>query len=631
MKSESINVSDVQAGQSRHKAPLDASGISESSEAEKAFMQDEITPRALWLVVKQHKRSLILANLIAIAATLFSVPLPLLIPLLVDEVLLNQPGQITATINDLVSPEWQIPAVYIGVVLFATVLMRAAALVLNVWQTREFTLISKDIVFKLRQRLLEHLQRISMAEYEQLGSGSVASHLVTDVDTIDRFISSSVSRFVVAFLSLIGAAVILFWMHWQLALFILLLNPVVIWTTMRLGKHVKRLKKTQNSAFEAFQMALGETLDVVQQLRTSNREEHYIKRLIRKASDVKEHSASFEWKSDAVSRLSFLVFLFGFDIFRALSMLMVLYSDLSVGQMLAVFGYLWFMMGPVQEVLGIQYAWFAAKAATGRLNNLLKLQQEPQYPQCEDPFTDAITTGIRIENLHLKYGDNEPVLRGVNLAIAPGEKVALVGTSGGGKSTLVQALLGLYQPESGQVSYNNVPIERIGLQRVRDHVATVLQHPALFNGSVRDNLTLGREQSDEALWQALEIAQLKDFVCALDQQLDTLVGQKGLRLSGGQKQRLAIARMILTEPKVVILDEATSALDTETEARLHEAMADFLKERTTLIIAHRLSAVKQADRVYVFDDGHIIEEGRHDELLEQQGVYHKLYGQRQQH
>ncbi len=632
LKSESINVGDAKAARSGDKTALDPLVSSRAkSDAASAFMQDEITPRALWLVVKQHKRSLILANLIAIAATLFSVPLPLLIPLLVDEVLLNQPGQITATINNVVSPEWQIPSVYIGAVLVATVLMRAVALVLNVWQTRQFTLISKDIVFKLRQRLLGHLQRISMAEYEQLGAGSVASHLVTDVDTIDRFISSSVSRFVVAFLSLIGAAVILFWMHWQLALFILLLNPVVIWVTMRLGKHVKRLKKTQNSAFEAFQMALGETLDVVQQLRTSNREGHYIKRLIRKASDVKEHSASFEWKSDAVSRLSFLVFLFGFDIFRALSMLMVLYSDLSVGEMLAVFGYLWFMMGPVQEVLGIQYAWFAAKAATGRLNNLLKLQQEPQYPEQEDPFTGFITTGIRIEDLHLKYGDNEPVLRGVNLAIAPGEKVALVGTSGGGKSTLVQALLGLYPRESGQVFYNDAPIERIGLQRVRDNVATVLQHPALFNGTVRDNLTLGQEHSDEELWHALEIAQLKDFVEELDQQLDTLVGQKGLRLSGGQKQRLAIARMILTQPKVVILDEATSALDTETEARLHEAMAEFLKQRTTLIIAHRLSAVKQADRVYVFDDGHIIEEGRHDELLEQQGVYHKLYGQRQEH
>ena len=590
----------------------------------------EITPASLWQAVKQHKRLLILANLIAIAATLFSVPLPLLIPLLVDEVLLNQPGQITAFINGFVPEHWQLPAVYIGAVLLATVLMRVAALILNVWQTREFTLISKDIVFKLRQRLLGHLQRISMAEYEQLGAGSVASHLVTDVDTIDHFISSSVSRFVVAFLSLIGAAVILFWMHWQLALFILLLNPVVIWVTMRLGKHVKRLKKTQNSAFEAFQMALGETLDVVQQLRTSNREEHYIKRLIRKAADVKEHSAGFEWKSDAVGRLSFLVFLFGFDIFRALSMLMVLYSDLSVGQMLAVFGYLWFMMGPVQEVLGIQYAWYGAKAAAGRLNRLLQLKQEPQYPALADPFAGQVTTGIAIRDLHLKYGDNEPVLRGVNLEIRPGEKVALVGTSGGGKSTLVQALLGLYPPESGQVLYGGIPIEQIGLAQVRDQVATVLQHPALFNGTVRDNLTLGQEHDDEQLWQALEIAQLKSFVEQLEQGLATRVGQKGLRLSGGQKQRLAIARMILTEPKIVILDEATSALDTETEARLHEAMTAFLKQRTTLIIAHRLSAVKQADRVYVFDDGHIIEEGRHEELLQQKGVYHQLYGQRQQ-
>ncbi|SEG29400.1 ABC transporter ATP-binding protein [Oceanospirillum linum] len=602
-----------------------------SDDSAGSLMQQEITPQSLWQVIRQHKKSLILANLIAIAATLFSVPLPLLIPLLVDEVLLNQPGQITATINDLLPQDWQLPAAYIVVVLVATVLMRAAALVLNVWQTRQFTLISKEIVFMLRKRLLGHLQRISMSEYEHLGAGSVASHLVTDVDTIDRFISSSVSRFVVAFLSLIGAAVILFWMHWQLALFILLLNPVVVWVTMRLGKHVKRLKKTQNTAFEAFQSALGETLDVVQQLRSSNREEHYIKRLVRKAFDVKEHSANFEWKSDAVSRLSFLVFLFGFDIFRALSMLMVLYSDLSVGQMLAVFGYLWFMMGPVQEVLGIQYAWFAAKAATGRLNDLLKLQQEPDYPEVNDPFSGKVTTGISIRDLHLRYGDNEPVLRGVNLDIHPGEKVALVGTSGGGKSTLVQALLGLYQPESGQVFYDDAPIETIGLLPVRNHVATVLQHPAMFNGTVRDNLTLGREQSDQKLWQALEIAQLKSFVEQLEGGLDTLVGQKGLRLSGGQKQRLAIARMILTDPKVVILDEATSALDTETEARLHEAMAAFLKERTTLIIAHRLSAVKQADRVYVFDDGRIIEEGRHDELLKQQGVYHKLYGQRQQH
>ena len=591
----------------------------------------EISPASLWQVVKQHKKELILANLIAIIATVVSVPVPLLIPLLVDEVLLDQPGQLIAWSNGLFPSDWHGPVLYISLVLVATIAMRLVALVLNVWQTREFTLISKDVVFMLRRRLLQHLQRISMAEYETLGSGAVASHLVTDVDTIDRFISSSVSRFIVAVLSLIGAAVILLWMHWQMALFILLLNPLVIWVTMRLGKHVKQLKKSQNSAFEAFQLALSETLDVIQQLRTSNREGHYIQRLVGKAEAVKDHSANFEWKSDATSRLSFLVFLFGFDLFRALAMLMVLFSDLTVGQMLAVFGYLWFMMGPVQEVLGIQYSWFAAKAATGRLNNLLSLQQEPVYPCQTNPFAAAETASIEIKDLHLRYGDNEAVLKGVSLTVQPGEKVALVGASGGGKSTMVQAILGLYPMEQGQISFSGVPIEQIGLQQVRDSVATVLQHPALFNGSIRDNLTLGLTFDDDQLWQALEIAQLKDFVEELDEQLATLVGQKGLRLSGGQRQRLAIARMILAEPKVVILDEATSALDTETEAKLHRALEQFLQGRTTLIIAHRLSAVKQADKVYVFDDGCIMEQGSHDELLEQGGIYHKLYGEHQTH
>ena len=169
----------------------------------------------------------------------------------------------------------------------------------------------------------------------------------------------------------------------------------------------------------------------------------------------------------------------------------------------------------------------------------------------------------------------------------------------------------------------------IGMEVVRSHVATVLQHPALFNDTVRMNLTLGRELTDEQLWQALTVAQLADTVRELPKSLDTLVGRQGIRLSGGQRQRLAIARMVLSDPQVVILDEATSALDAETEAKLHEALREFLKDRTTLIIAHRLSAVKQADRVYVFDGGQIIEEGAHDELIKSDGLYNRLYGRLQ--
>jgi ATP-binding cassette subfamily C protein len=411
-------------------------------------------------------------------------------------------------------------------------------------------------------------------------------------------------------------------------LFIMLLNPVVIYFTRVVGSRVKDLKSRENSAYEVFQQLLTETLEAIHQIRASNREHYYCQQLIESARSVKDFSAVFAWKSDAASRLSFLVFLFGFDIFRACAMLMVFYSDLSIGQMLAVFGYLWFMMAPVQEILGIQYAFYAAKAALLRINRLNALKQEPCYPHLENPFLNKKTVAIRVDNLHFSYGE-EKILNGIHLKIKAGKKVALVGASGGGKSTLIQTLIGLYIPSAGRICFDNVPIERIGLEVVRENVVTVLQHPVLFNDTIRANLTLGKLASDAVLWNALEIAQLKDAVKDLENGLDTIVGRQGMRLSGGQRQRMAIARMIVANPKVVILDEATSALDSETEHKLHQALATFLKGRTALIIAHRLSAVKQADHVYVFEQGKICEQGRHETLISQKGLYAKLYGEYQ--
>lgn len=590
---------------------------------------DRLTWAEIRRLALRHKKALWIANGVAVLATLCSVPIPLLLPLLVDEVLLGNGDAALKVMNQFLPTTLQSSVGYIGLMLLVTLMLRCGALLFNVLQARLFSRLAKDIVFRIRLRLIERLKRISLAEYESLGSGTVTTHLVTDLDTLDKFVGETLSRFLVAMLTLVGTSAILLWMHWQLALLILLFNPLVIYATVQLGKRVKHLKKLENDSTARFTQALTETLDSIQEVRAGNRQGYFLGRLGHRAKEVRDFAVASQWKSDASNRASGLLFQFGIDIFRAAAMLTVLFSDLSIGQMLAVFSYLWFMIGPVEQLLNLQYAFYAAGGAVTRINQLLARTDEPQYPGGADPFTGRQTVGVQVRDLCFSYGE-ERVLDHLNLTIAPGEKVAIVGASGGGKSTLVQLLLGLYTPQSGSIFFAGESQPAIGLDTIREHVAVVLQHPALFNDTVRANLTMGRERTDEACWRALEIAQLDGTIHTLPQGLDSIVGRSGVRLSGGQRQRLAIARMVLADPKVVILDEATSALDAATEYNLHHALGKFLSGRTTLIIAHRLSAVKQADRVLVFDGGRIAEQGDHQQLMAEGGLYAKLYGHLQQ-
>ncbi|WP_261881550.1 ABC transporter ATP-binding protein [Vibrio pelagius] len=586
-----------------------------------------------WLTtqVKKHKSKLVFANIIAILATLISVPIPLLMPLMVDEVLLDKPASGLEMMNHLLPASMQNPTGYITLTLLLVIVMRTFSQGLNILQGRQFTLVSKTITYQMRSKMIDKLGRISIRQYETKGSGGINAHLITDIETIDKFIGSTLSKFLISFLTVLGTSIVLLWLEWRLGLFILLVNPVVIYFSRKLGNKVKHLKKHENQSFERFQNRLVETLDGIYQLRAANKERIFLDELKQQANQVRIDADKYAWQSEAAGRLSFLLFLLGFELFRAVAMLMVLFSDLTIGQIFAVFGYLWFMLGPVQELLGIQFSWYSAKAALKRINELLTLEEEHRPVSKVNPFSENKEVSVDIENVTFSYTLENTVLNQLSLSIPAGKKVALVGASGGGKSTLIQLLIGVYRADSGHIRYNGETTDDISFDVIRNQIAVVLQQPILFNDTLRHNLTLGADYDEMSLWRALDIAQMQDVISQLSDGLDTQIGKNGVRLSGGQRQRLAIARMVLSNPKFVILDEATSALDTATEAALHKALSEFLKDRTTLIVAHRLSAVKQADLIYVLEDGQVTQTGTHGELVEQQGLYQTLYGSVQSH
>ncbi len=576
-----------------------------------------LTLRTIYENVKSYRRALIAGNLVAILATLVSVPTPLLIPVLVDEVLLKKSDTLTRWIDTHIMPMETFG--YVVTILLATVFLRTAYTGLSILQTRIFMNISKDVTYRLRHDALEHLQRISMKAYETSRSGSIAAKLVTDIETIDTFIATTVSRLIISILSLLGIAGVLLWIHWGLALFIIFLNPLVIAFTTKLARKVAKLKKEENRAIDAFQSALTETLDLFGQIRASNQEGRFFSKLKKSARRVRERSVAFGWKSDAASRLSYLAFLAGYEVFRAASIIAVAFSDLSIGMMLAVFGYLWYMVTPVQDILGIQYALHNARAAVERINEVFDMPTEPDYPHEKNPFTQE-RVGVKLEDVRFGYSET-PVLRDIRFEAAPGRRVALVGASGSGKTTLARLIVGFYPVDEGRISFNGVDVREIGLDVVREHVNLVLQNPKLFHDTIRFNITLGRDVDEETVWRALEMAQMKAVIESFDEGLDTVVGREGIKLSGGQRQRIAIARMIVSDPKIAILDESTSALDVHTEAHLYEALEPFFAGRTTIMIAHRLSTIRKADYIYVLENGRIAEEGTHEELLQKEGIY----------
>jgi len=572
-----------------------------------------ITFKTIWDSVRVQKKDFWRTNVLGVAAALLLLPIPILIPLLIDEILLGHPGRMSATVRMLIGevPVWGVIALTLGVVFG----LRLGGYVLGNYQIFFAQRIIQKSAFTLRHTLLHHLEHISLAEYETLKSGTIASKTVYDVERISSFIGMAVTHALTSIVMLIGITVVMFFISWPLALMVILINPLFLGFSRLLGHKIGELLRRQHEAYDGYYDLLDETLELFVQVRASNQERSFFGLLRHRAQDIRVASLDYGYRSSVAQSSSALLTHSIVDLFRILGIGVVAYTDLSIGMMLGFLFYLSTMVSPVQQLMNLAMTLQSIKPAITRLNHLLSLEHEPHYPHHRDPFADSVTASLELKNVDFAYTPDKPVLRHISLRAAAGEKIALIGPSGGGKTTLAHLMVGFYPPQKGQISYGNVPIEQIGLPVVRENVALMLQQSLFFNDTIRMNLTLEKNIDESAIIEALRGAQLEGFVLGLSEGLDTLIGKNGIRLSGGQRQRLAIARLILSDPKIIIFDEATSALDNDTEHRLYDTLEPFLEGRTVIIIAHRTTTIRQADRIYLIEGGEICAEGTYEELL----------------
>ncbi|MEA1892946.1 MAG: ABC transporter ATP-binding protein [Campylobacterota bacterium] len=575
-----------------------------------------ITIKTIYSYILDEKPALIIGQIISLLAILVSVPIPLVLPVMVDEILLDKPAVVVESIDFFLGSTTAF--YYIAIAALAVVLLRFIYYFFTVVNTKIFTKIAKYATFMIRKRVIQHLEIVSMKEYETIGSGAITSNLVTDVNTLDNFIITGISKFIASILTLVAVAVVMIAIDPILGILILIVQPVIMLLSKKMSSIVGGLKKDENEAISKFQEDVGESLELFGQIKASNQESFFFSRSIDMAKKIEITSNEYSYKNVAYERLSYTIFLVMFELIRAAGLILVAYSDLSVGMMFAMFGYIWFIMTPVQDMLSLQYSYASAVSALERINTILALKTEHSGKQ----KIEEKDINIVIKNLDFSYSLSKEILKNISLNINSGCKIALIGASGSGKTTLAQIISGFYEKESGLLSYNGIETELIEKKSLRQKIFLVLQMPILFNSTLRFNITMGDESiSDDEIYEALKVAQLYDTLQDMQDRLDTIVGHHGIRLSGGQRQRLSIARMIIADPSVVIFDESTSALDVHTEAKIQLQLAELLKEKTVITIAHRLSTVKNADKIYVLDEGVIVQSGTHKELEDEEGHY----------
>ncbi|HDE0676310.1 TPA: SAV1866 family putative multidrug efflux ABC transporter [Staphylococcus aureus] len=547
----------------------------------------------------------------------FGIPMliPLLIKYAIDGVINNHALTTDEKVHHL--------TIAIGIALFIFVIVRPPIEFIRQYLA-QWT--SNKILYDIRKKLYNHLQALSARFYANNQVGQVISRVINDVEQTKDFILTGLMNIWLDCITIIIALSIMFFLDVELTLAALFIFPFYILTVYVFFGRLRKLTRERSQALAEVQGFLHERVQGISVVKSFAIEDNEAKNFDKKNTNfltrALKHTRWNAYSFAAINTVTDIgpIIVIGVGAYLAIS------GSITVGTLAAFVGYLELLFGPLRRLVASFTTLTQSFASMDRVFQLIDEDYDIKNGVGAQPI--EIKQGrIDIDHVSFQYNDNEaPILKDINLSIEKGETVAFVGMSGGGKSTLINLIPRFYDVTSGQILIDGHNIKDFLTGSLRNQIGLVQQDNILFSDTVKENILLGRPTAtDEEVVEAAKMANAHDFIMNLPQGYDTEVGERGVKLSGGQKQRLSIARIFLNNPPILILDEATSALDLESESIIQEALDMLSKDRTTLIVAHRLSTITHADKIVVIENGHIVETGTHRELIAKQGAYEHLY------
>ena len=488
---------------------------------------------------------------------------------------------------------------------------------------RLIAFLGANIAADLRARLYRSIEFLQLNYFDKKQVGAITSRVTQDTDRVWGFLTEGVPYFLINGLLLLGIAGFLLWVNWKLTLCILAPVPIVVAIGGYFWKSVSQLFVRVGQKWARFHIHLNESLTGIRVVKAFAQEDHENAKFAVRNAELRDAGIAGDTRWNTIFGVMSLFVGLGSLIFWTVGGYMVYKGEMNLGDFWLFSNYLSLIYGPLQWFAQVNNWFSRAMAGAERIFEVMDTEKE-KYALADVPH-HAIVGKVQLDNVRFGYDKSNPVLKGLTFTAEPGEMIGLVGKSGAGKSTTINLLCRFYEPDAGTLKIDGIDYTQMSLQDMRRQIGIVLQEPFLFNGTVADNIAYGKPGANlEEIMEAAKAANAHNFILAKPDGYDTMVGERGAKLSGGERQRVSIARAILHNPRILILDEATSAVDVETEKQIQEAIGRLIKGRTTFAIAHRLSTLRNADRLIVLDGGKIAEMGTHAELMEKKGEFFKL-------